>query len=254
MRARQFACMILGLILCIRVAADIRSWAATVKGIDHTIYAELLGKYVSNGRVDYSGFKSEEANLDRYLENLAAVDTQNLARGDQFAFYINAYNAWTIKLILTGYPGVQSIKDLAGLFQSPWKKKIVRIDRKVVTLDHVEHNILRPRFKDPRIHFAINCAAKSCPPLRSEPYTGERIDQQLDDSTAKFLNSTSSYRIEGNTFYVSRIFKWFAQDFGNDVLQFYMQYASEGLKKKLEANKSRLKIAYLDYDWGLNGQ
>ena len=220
--------------------------------VDHSIYAELLSKHVNNGRVDYEGFKSEETKLDDYLKILESVDSKSLSVDEQFAFYANAYNAWTIKLILSGYPEVKSIKDLGNLFKSPWKKEIVRIDGDVISLDTVEHDILRPRFKDPRVHFAINCAAISCPPLRAESYQGDSLDTQLDDSTHAFLNDPTSYRFDGDTLYVSRIFKWFAEDFNHDVLSFYLNYADEDLKRKLEAKRTTLRIKYLPYDWGLN--
>ena len=228
------------------------TWANTVA--DHSIYAELLNKYVINGKVDYAGFKSEEAKLDRYLKLLEAVDSKSLSQNEQFAFYANAYNAWTIKLILSRYPDVKSIKDLGSLFKSPWKKEIVRLEGRVMSLDNVEHDILRPRFKDPRVHFAINCAAISCPPLRNEPYRGDILNDQLNDSTRSFLNDPRGYRFNGNDFYVSRIFKWFAEDFDNDVLGFYLKYAQEDLKQKLETNRDKIKIKYLDYDWGLNAR
>ena len=109
------------------------------------------------------------------------------------------------------------------------------------------------RFGDPRVHFAINCASKSCPPLRSEPYFGMRLDQQLDDSTRLFLNNPANYRFEGNEFYVSRIFKWFAEDFNNNAFGFYLKYATGDLKKKLEAKSGDFNIKYLPYDWSLNG-
>ena len=179
--------------------------ARSVEVVDNSIYAGLLGKYVKDGVVDYEGFKGEEAKLDQYLTVLEKTDTGTLSRNEQFAFYVNAYNAWTIKLILGGYPGVKSIKDLGSLFKSPWKKKICRIDGDVITLDDIEHNILRPGFKDPRVHFAINCAAKSCPPLRSEPYLGDRLDQQLDEMTRAFINDPASKRYEDRTLYVSSI-------------------------------------------------
>ena len=179
--------------------------ARSVEVVDNSIYAGLLGKYVKDGVVDYEGFKGEEAKLDQYLTVLEKTDTGTLSRKERFAFYVNAYNAWTIKLILGGYPGVKSIKDLGSLFKSPWKKRICRIDGDVITLDDIEHNILRPKFKDPRVHFAINCAAKSCPPLRSEPYLGDRLDQQLDEMTRAFINDPASKRYEDRTLYVSSI-------------------------------------------------
>jgi hypothetical protein len=233
-------------------AADPHSIASTETVVDNSLYGELLKKYVRDGKVDYAGFKTEEAKLDRYLKTLETVDSKRLSRNEQFAFYANAYNAWTIKLILSGYPGVSSIKDLGSLIESPWKKKIVRIDGEIISLDHVEHEILRPRYKDPRVHFAINCAAKSCPPLRPEPFSGNILDRQLDDSTRSFINDPKSYRLEGNELYVSRIFKWFSEDFNDDVFGFFLKYANGNLKKELEAKSERTTVKYLQYDWSLN--
>jgi len=221
--------------------------------VDNSIYSALLKKHVKDGHVNYQGFKSEEARLDQYLKVLENTDIKLLSPSEQFAFYANAYNAWTVKLILSGYPGVKSIKDLGSLFQSPWKKKLVRIDGKVLTLDDVEHNILRPRFKDPRVHFAINCAAFSCPPLRSEPYQGGKLDQQLNDATRVFINNPERNYLEGNTLYISKIFKWFAEDFDRDVVGFVAKHAENNFKQKLEAKKNSLKVKYLHYDWSLNG-
>ncbi len=233
-------------------AAGLHPLASTGTTVDNSLYGELLKKYVRDGKVDYAGFKTEEAKLDRYLKILENVDSEKLSRNEQFAFYTNAYNAWTIQLILGAYPGVTSIKDLGSLLKSPWKKKIVRIDRKVISLDHVEHEILRPRYKDPRVHFAINCAAKSCPPLRPEPFDGNILDRQLDESTRSFINDPQSYRLDDGELYVSRIFKWFSEDFNDDVFAFFLKYATGNLKKKLGAKSGRINIKYLEYDWSLN--
>ena len=227
----------------------ISSWAST---INHEIWADLLEKYIKPDGVDYTGFKTEEDRLDQYLKVLEDTDPEKLSRNEQYAYYINAYNAWTIKLILSGYPGVKSIKDFGTIFKSPWEKKWVRINGKVITLDDVEHNILRPRFKDPRVHFAINCSAASCPPLRPEPYLGHTLDQQLDDSTRSFVNDSNSYRLEGSTLYVSRIFKWFSEDFNENALEFYLQYAEGDLKEKLTGKKDNIQVKYMHYDWSLN--
>jgi len=221
--------------------------------IDNSLYAQLLNKYVKEGVVDYQGFKNEEEKLDQYLKGLENVDSKSLSRNERFAFYVNAYNAWTIKLILSAYPGVESIKDLGSLFKSPWKKKIVRVDGDVITLDNIEHDILRPDFKDPRVHFAVNCASKGCPPLRSEPYQGGILDQQLEEMTIAFINNPATNRLDGNTLYVSSIFKWFSEDFNDDVIGFFLKYAKGEIKKRLETNRDNIKIKYLDYDWTLNG-
>ncbi|MFP4531890.1 MAG: DUF547 domain-containing protein [Desulfobacterales bacterium] len=226
-------------------------WAAAAP-VDHSIYAALLEKYVQDGVVDYAGFQRAEDRLDRYLEILENTDVKKLSRNERFAFYTNAYNAWTIKLILTEYPDIDSIKDLGGFFTSPWEKEFVRINNDVVTLDHIEHDILRPEFKDPRVHFAINCAAESCPPLRSEPYAGSRLDQQLDDATRSFINDPQENYLKGDKLYVSRIFKWFSEDFEDDIIGFFIEYAEGDFKEKLNARKHELDVKYLDYDWSLN--
>jgi hypothetical protein len=220
--------------------------------VDNTIYAELLGRYVDEGQVDYKGLKSEEAKLDAYLAVLADLDPDALSREARFAFYINAYNAWTLKLILTGYPGVASIKDLGNLISSPWKKKIARIDGKTLTLDQIEHDILRPVFQDPRVHFAINCAALSCPPLGSQPYEADRLEAQLNAATSAFINRTDRTYLKGDRLHVSRIFKWFKGDFQPDVETFVRQFAEGELKRKLDGIET-VKVRYLDYDWSLNG-
>ena len=222
--------------------------------VDNGLYAELLGKYVQNGTVDYQGFKNAEIKLDQYLKFLEETNTKKLSRDEQFAFYINAYNAWTIKLILSDYPGIKSIKDLGSIFKNPWKKKIARVNADIITLDNIEHDILRPGFKDPRVHFAVNCASKGCPPLRPEPYRADILEQQLDEMTKAFINDSRRNRLEGQTLYVSSIFKWFSEDFNNDVVGFFLKYAQEDLKKQLDDGKSKIKVRYLDYDWSLNGK
>ncbi len=225
---------------------------ARAEAVDYGPYAELLKAHVRDGVVDYAGFKTDEARLDDYLARNGRVNPESLSREDRFAYYINAYNAWTIKLILTGYPGVKSIKDLGSLLQSPWKKPFVKIDGRTLTLDEIEHSILRPQFKDARVHFAIVCASKGCPPLIAEPYRGAVLDEQLNRVTTAFLNRPGNYRLEGDRFEVSSIFKWFGEDFGN-LLDFYIRYAQGDLKRALQSGRDRIKIGYLDYDWSLNG-
>lgn len=227
-----------------------QGWSAAAES--HCIYARLLRKYVQDGEVDYSGFKKEEEKLNQYLKALEKTDSKKLSRNEQFAFYVNAYNAWTIKLILSGYPGIKSIKDLGNFFQSPWKKKLCRIDGQTLTLDDIEHKILRPRFQDPRVHFAINCASKSCPPLLSEPYRGSILDQQLDSTVRAFINDPAKNHLNGGTLYVSKIFKWFAKDFNDDIIEFIIKYAQDNFKKRLASEQGKITIKYLDYDWSLN--
>jgi len=228
------------------------SFSRAADSVDHRLYAELLKEHVQDKAVNYNGFKNEEAKLDQYLQVLERTNSKSLVRNEQFAFYVNAYNAWTIKLILTGYPGVKSIKDLGSFLKSPWKKRICRIDGDTFTLDDIEHGILRPRFKDPRIHFAVNCASKGCPPLRSEPYRGVDLDRQLDEMTSAFINDPKMNYLDGHTLYASSIFKWFREDFNKDIPGFFLKYAKGNLERRLEANKDRIIVKYLDYDWSLN--
>jgi hypothetical protein len=228
------------------------TWSA--KTADQNVYAELISQYVSEGVVDYTGLKSEEQKLNHYLKTLDETKPDDLSHNEQFALYINAYNAYTLKLILDNYPGIDSIKDIGGFFRSPWKKRFCKIGGKVLTLDEIEHEILRPHFKDPRVHFAINCASKGCPPLISEPYQDGTLDQQLDASAKAFINSPEKHYLEDNTLYVSSIFKWFNEDFKEGVVSFVVKYAQGNLKEDLLNKKDQIKIKYLDYDWSLNGK
>jgi hypothetical protein len=223
--------------------------------VDNSLYASLLSKYVKDGVVDYQGFQDEEGRLDAYLKVLEGTDTSKLSRDEQLAFYINAYNATTIKLILSSYPGIKSIWDLGGrFFNKPFDKKVVRIEGKTISLDDLEHGIIRPRFKEPRVHFAVNCASKSCPPLISEPYQGSTLDEQLTAATRAFLNDREKNYLDGKKLYVSKIFKWFKKDFNDDVVGFFVQFADEELKGKLVEDRDKVKVKHLDYDWSLNGK
>ncbi|MBL0715099.1 MAG: DUF547 domain-containing protein [Desulfosarcina sp.] len=220
--------------------------------VDHSLYARLLKQYVADGMVDYKGFKNEEAALDRYLEVLAAVDPATLSDPDRFAFYANAYNAWTIKLILMHYPGIESIKETGSFFRSPWKKRFVRLEGRLMTLDEIEHDTLRAQYRDPRIHFAVNCASKSCPPLYHEPFEGQNLEYQLNDATGQFINDPVRYRLEGRRLSVSKIFNWYGEDFNDDPVGYFLQFAEGDLKTRLAQQRSQLKVDYLDYDWSLN--
>ena len=220
--------------------------------VDNSIYALLLKKHVSDNRVYYDGLKKDEALLDKYLTILSNTDVKSLTGNRRFAFYINAYNAFTIKLILTKFPGINSIKEIGGFFSNPWSKKFVLLRGRKVSLDYIEHEVLRPEFKDPRVHFAINCASKSCPPLLNEPYESNILENQLDNQARKFINDPKNTFFKGDTLFISKIFKWFKEDFSDNPLLFIQQYASIELKEKLNLKKGSMTIKYLDYDWSLN--
>lgn len=244
---RTFAVVVLTGLLLTSISV---SWAEET--VDHSIYSELLQKYVKDGIVNYRDLKSEERKLDQYLDILNKTNPEALSRNEQYALYMNAYNAYTLKLILENYP-VKSIKDTGSLLKGPWKIELVKIGGKTMSLDDVEHKILRPQFKDPRVHFAINCAAKDCPPLYSEAFQADILDQQLERNTRNFLNNPKKNYLEGNTLYVTRIFKWFGGDFNNDPLGFVLKFAEGEFKNQLEANKDKIKVKHLNYDWALNG-
>ncbi|MFZ0927006.1 MAG: DUF547 domain-containing protein [Syntrophobacteraceae bacterium] len=222
--------------------------------VDHGLYGELLGKYVRNGVVDYAGLKREEEAVNRYLDQLERIYTRDLPKNERLAFYINAYNVKAIKLVLMGYPGIKSIKEMGSVWSSPWRRQLCKIDGKFMSLDDIENQIVRPRFHDPRTHFALNCASKSCPPLLSEPYRGDVLDSQLDSSARAFINNPQSNYLNGNTLYMSKIFDWYEGDFKEGVLGFFMKFAEPNLKKQLGERADRIKIEYLDYDWSLNGK
>ena len=220
--------------------------------IDNQIYASLLKKHVIDKRVNYDGFKKDEKLLDNYLSILSQTDVESLSGNNLFAFYINVYNAFTIKLILTKFPGINSIKEIGGFFSNPWSKKFILLRGRTVSLDHIEHDILRPKFKDPRVHFAINCASKSCPPLLNEPYEGKTLEIQLDDQTKKFINDKKNTFIKGDTLFISKIFKWFKKDFSDNPLSFIKRHASGELKEKLNSYGENINLSYQAYDWSLN--
>ncbi|WP_419176508.1 DUF547 domain-containing protein [Desulfosediminicola sp.] len=229
----------------------------SVQAVDlHSDWDQLLKKHVHQGEVNYTALKEDEKKLDVYLSRLDATNPGVLSRNDQLAYYINAYNAYTVKLILrnfiSGRP-VESIKDIGGLFSSPWSISFVHIGGLKMSLDDVEHEILRPRFNEPRIHFAINCAAKSCPPLISEAYTGAEVEKQLQRNTVSFLNDPKANYVAGNTLYVSKIFKWFGVDFGNDIGGFVKKYAAPEMLGAINGAGSDLQVRFLKYDWSLNG-
>jgi len=220
--------------------------------VDHSLFSELLQSYVRDGLVNYQAMQADEPKLDRYLALLAGTNPDRLGRDEQFAFYINAYNAYTIKLLLEHYP-LTSIKDAGSLFKSPWKIAFVKIGGRTMTLDDVEHKILRPRFQDARVHFAINCAAKDCPPLYPEAFEGARLNEQLNRNARAFLNNPQKNYLDGTTLYVSRLFKWFGEDFNDDPIAYVLTFAEGDFKTRLEAKKDTLKVKFLNYDWSLNG-
>ena len=216
--------------------------AAAVAGPDHGKFDAILRKYVANnGDVNYAGIKSNQAGLNAYLGELESADISTMSRKEKLAYWINVYNAYTIKLITDNYP-LGSITDLES--GKPWDKKWIKLNGQTLSLNNVENDIIRPQFNEPRIHFAVNCAAKSCPPLLNRAWTAKNMEANFEKQTKAFVNSSSFNQIGGSSATVSKIFEWYAVDFG-DLITFLNKYSST----KLDAGAS---ISYKDYNWSLN--
>jgi len=223
------------------------------KPVTHETWNALLKKHVNNeGMVNYKAFLKDTSELNRYLHLLetAHPNDKNWSREEQMAYWINAYNAYTIQLILRNYP-VESIKDIkkgVAFVNSVWDIKFIKIQGYTYDLNNIEHNILRPVFKDARVHAAVNCASYSCPTLLNEAFTADKLDKQLDEVMRGFVNDPLRNRVKADKAEISEIFKWFSGDFERDagsVRAFLNRYA----KEKLSDNG---KITHIDYDWRLN--
>ncbi len=217
--------------------------AAEATTFDHTIWNTLLQKHVNaKGDVDYSGFKKELTVLETYLSQLSDnMPTETWEKNEILAYWINAYNAFTVKLIIVNYP-TNSIKDI----KDPWGQRFFKLGKKWYNLTEIEHKILR-KMDEPRIHFAINCASFSCPKLLNEAFTASQMEAQLEQMTIGFVNDPTRNKITANAVQLSQIFKWYKKDFTTTgkIIAYLNAYA----KTPIDANA---KISYLKYDWSLN--
>lgn len=220
-------------------------------------WTSLLQKNVNEeGLVDYKGFIKDKELLQSFLDKLTAnPPAKNWTDNEKIAYWLNAYNAFTIKLIIDHYP-VKSIKDLGPKHQiifinTPWDIKFFKIGHKTMTLNRIEHRILRSEFKEPRIHFALNCASLSCPKLRREAYTGSKLDEQLTDQAKEFLRDKTRNQPHEKDPKLSAIFDFYGSDMrkwsGKSLIDYINQYSP--VKINEDAN-----IEYLDYNWNLNEQ
>lgn len=240
-------------------------WAgcAFSQGFDHSRWDALLKKHVvvldagKASRVRYAAMARDRAALKRYLEGLSAVGEAEFARWtreEQMAFLINAYNAFTVEKVLTRYPDIRSIWDFGKLFGNPFKDRFFTLLGGPSSLDDVEHGILRKRFGDARIHFAVNCASIGCPMLREEAYVPERLERQLEEQAARFLSDRSRNRFAAGRLEVSKIFDWYGEDF-EPRAAFFARYAAaladEPGARELVA-EGKAPLSFLDYDWTLN--
>ncbi len=215
----------------------------TCREVDHKSWDRLLHSFVDEkGNVDYRGFKKDSETLNQYLEQLGSnTVNENWSREKKLAYYINLYNAATVKLILNNYP-LASITDI----NKPWDKAWIKYGGEFISLGEIEHKILR-KMNEPRIHFAINCASYSCPKLLNEAYTKDKLDEQLDRATKDFVNDPSRNIISENRVELSKIFKWYKKDFENNGS--LIVYLNKYLKSSISPDT---KIEYLKYNWSLN--
>lgn len=238
--------------------------AAAINRDSHALFSELLTQYVHDGQVNYRELKND-ARLQQYLEQLASSNPARLDDNrDRLAFWLNAYNAYTLKIICDNYP-VESINDLhqGGLIvgtaikRTVWDRPFVVIDEHRLTLNQIEHKIIRPEFKDPRIHFALVCAAVSCPPLRSEAYEGHKLDRQLTEQGRLFFaqHDKNFFELESGTAHLSKILDWYGKDFGKGnagILLYISRFLPDDLAAAIRANPKAWQIEHTQYNWRLN--
>ncbi|MDO7170827.1 DUF547 domain-containing protein [Mariniflexile sp. AS56] len=229
---------LLSILFCTILSVSIQA-----QGSDHSSWTTLLKKHVSNtGEVNYKTFKADQKELTTYISYLSKnTPNASFSRGETLAYWINAYNALTIDLILRNYP-IKSIKDI----KDPWDQRLWKLGNTMYNLSDIEHEILR-KMDEPRIHFAIVCASVSCPKLLNEAFTSKNLELQLTKATKDFLGDPQRNVITKNRLELSKIFQWFTKDFkqNGDLIDFLNQYTSVQISAKA-------KTSYKDYDWALN--
>jgi hypothetical protein len=229
----------------------------------HGAWDGLLKKHVvvldggKASQLRYAGMARERGALRSYLEDISSVkeaEFEGWSKPEQMAFLINAYNAFTVEKILTRYPDIRSVWDFGKLFGNPFKDEFFSLLGKKASLDWIEHENLRKRYRDLRIHFALNCASVGCPMLREEAYAAARLERQLEEQAARFLSDGSRNRAAAGRLEVSKIFDWYKEDF--EPRQAYFAKQSQLLAGDAESRKQvaegRAPLSFLDYDWSLN--
>ena len=238
---------------------------ASAQGFDHAHRAwdALVKKHVvvidggKASRVAYAGMAAERAALRRYLDSLSAVrqsDFDSWASSQQMAFLINAYNAFTVEKILTRYPNIGSIWDFGKLFGNPFKDPFFVLLEGKRSLDWIEHDQLRRRYREPRIHYAVNCASIGCPMLREEAYVAPRLEAQLEAQAGRFISDRTRNRMRAGRLEVSRIYEWFKEDF-EPRAQYFARYAellADHPNERRAIAEGKAPLRFLDYDWSLN--
>lgn len=218
--------------------------APDAHAFDHSRFDAILKAHVRAGRVDYAAIKARaKADLDAYVTAVGGAKIDGLSRDAKLAFYLNAYNAMVIKAVVERWPNIESVIKVSGFFDGAR----YRVAGRSVTLNQLEKKIILPTFKEPRVHFALVCAARSCPPLRARAFAGRGLSRVLEGLTKRFVNSNRGVRMEGGRVSVSKLFQWYAKDFG-DVKAFLARYHD----RHAAAIKAASSLAYLHYDWALN--
>ncbi|NNE85363.1 MAG: DUF547 domain-containing protein [Alphaproteobacteria bacterium] len=229
--------------------------------VDHRDWTRLLAGYAQQGedgivRVDYAGFtEADRQALQAYIDRLTATAVSSLNRGEQLAYWINLYNALTVRLILENYPvsSILKINISPGFFSiGPWDKKLITVEAEELSLNDIEHRILRPIWRDPRIHYAVNCASLGCPNLALQAYTAANVETLLEANAVAHINHPRGARFENGELIVSSIYRWFVADFGGGdagVLRHLRQYAQAELADRLARTN---QIGDDQYDWSIN--
>jgi hypothetical protein len=252
-----------------RIGGDVSS--AVERGIregtavfDHRRWNDILSRYALEGgrKFDYASLKKEESAFTAYLDSLANADIASLRGPEIEALFINAYNALTVRTILDRVtPGgefeIESIRDIEDVFT----RRAHVVGGFLMSLDDIEHGILRPTFRDPRIHFAVNCASISCPPLPAEAFSGETLDDQLESAARNALGNPDYASVEKEALLLTKILEWYGADFTDpknrgaerSLPEFVIKYASDDVRRFLEERRSNVEVRFRDYDWRLNG-
>lgn len=215
----------------------------------HATFNQLLKTHVTpSGEVNYKGVIADKPKLEQYLNTLAKNHPkEGWSKNEKMAYWINAYNAFTISAVIKHYP-LKSITEIKPAdAENIWKSDFIKIGDKSYSLDHIEHEILRKKFQDPRIHFAVNCASVSCPPLLNEAFHAERLEQQLEQQARRFINASEYNHISSNKLALSSIFSWFKSDFtkNGSLIDYLNNYSAKPIN-------SNATITYKTYDWNLN--
>ena len=246
------------------IAQDFNYWKKNnlqnTNRIQHQVWDGFLKKYIKTDSSNlnlfrYSAVKKEDKKkLDNYVSYLSSIKITNYNKKEQLAYWINLYNSLTIKVVLEHYP-VKSIKDikLSGIFKpGPWKKELISIEGRELSLDNIEHDILRPIWKDNRVHYAVNCASIGCPNLQNSAFTSVNTENLLNQGAKDYINHSRGVQLNKNVLKTSSIYKWFKEDFGdseNSLLKHLILYANPSLKAKLQNFRGKIKYGY---DWSLN--